>query len=66
MANNPNPDYDPSQMQSEFGTKCSITNPIADKYLELARKKQNEPPADRFSRPCGGKGGFDDYVERWH
>jgi hypothetical protein len=19
-----------------------------------------------MSRPCGGKGGFDDYVERWH
>lgn len=21
---------------------------------------------DRYSRPCGGKGGFDDFVERWH
>lgn len=23
-------------------------------------------PEDRYSRPCGGKGGFDDFVERWH
>jgi hypothetical protein len=23
-----------------------------------------EPPDDRLSRPCGGVGGFDDYVER--
>lgn len=29
-------------------------------------KKVNIPPEDRLSRPCGGKGGFDDYVERWH
>ena len=23
-------------------------------------------PEDRMSRPCGGPGGFDDFVERWH
>jgi len=23
------------------------------------------PPEDRMSRPCGGVGGFDDFVERW-
>lgn len=23
-------------------------------------------PKDRMSRPCGGAGGFDDFVERWH
>ena len=28
--------------------------------------RKNDPPGDRMSRPCGGKGGFDDYVERWH
>jgi hypothetical protein len=33
---------------------------------EEKEKKINNPPNDRFSRPCGGKGGFDDYVERWH
>jgi len=25
-----------------------------------------EIPDDRYSRPCGGAGGFDDFVERWH
>jgi hypothetical protein len=24
----------------------------------------SEPPEDRLSRPAGGAGGFDDYVER--
>jgi len=39
-----------------------ITEYSSEKYL----KKPNQPPADRLSRPCGGKAGFDDYVERWH
>jgi hypothetical protein len=26
----------------------------------------SEPPEDRYSRPCGGKMGWDDFVERWH
>lgn len=30
------------------------------------RKPKYEVPEDRFSRPCGGAGGFDDFVERWH
>jgi len=63
MANHPNPDYDPSQMERDFGTVCLITNPIADFYLKKASKPTNEPPKDRLSRPCGGKGGFDDYAE---
>jgi hypothetical protein len=51
------------QIQRDFGTKCLITNPIADFYLEKASKLKNNPPKDRLSRPCGGKGGFDDYAE---
>lgn len=43
-----------------------ITSPASEKYLKMAKKGKNAPPADRMSRPCGGKGGFDDYVERWH
>lgn len=39
-----------------------ITEYSSERYL----RKTNEPPIDRYSRPCGGKGGFDDYVERWH
>jgi hypothetical protein len=50
-------------MERDFGTKCLITNPIADYYLEKAAKPKNNPPNDRLSRPCGGKGGFDDYAE---
>jgi len=29
------------------------------------KQKKNDPPVDRLSRPCGGKDGFDDYVEWW-
>lgn len=39
-----------------------ITEYSSEKYL----RKPNQPPINRLSRPCGGKGGFDDYVERWH
>ena len=28
--------------------------------------KKTEPPTDRFSRWCGGPGGFNDYSERLH
>jgi len=43
-----------------------ITSPASEKYLKMARKSKYQPPEDRYSRPCGGKGGFDDFVERWH
>ena len=43
-----------------------ITDPRSDKYLNRAKKAKNTPPKDHLSRPCGGKDGFDDYVERWH
>ncbi len=66
MAKNPNPDRISSIMKENFGTVCLITDLEADRYLEKLRKKTNQPPQDRYSRPCGGKGGFDDYVERWH
>jgi hypothetical protein len=61
MANSPNPDYVPQIMENELGTRILITNPKADKYLNIAKKN---PPANRLSRWCGGKNGFDDYVER--
>ena len=66
MAINPNPDRITNIMEQDFGTVCLITDLEADYYLKMARKKLSEPPKDRYSRPCGGKGGFDDYVERWH
>ena len=56
----------PAMMQEDFGTVVLVTSPIADKYLQKARAKQYSVPEDRYSRPCGGSGGFDDFVERWH
>jgi hypothetical protein len=51
-----------------------ITETDADRYLNQAarqrRAKKKEElyplPEDRLERPCGGAGGFDDFVERWH
>lgn len=51
-------------MEKDFGTVVLITDPRSDAYLTRSRK--NNPPPDRNSRWCGGQGGFDDYVERWH
>lgn len=61
MAQNPNPDRDSDFMMKNWGTNRLITD-----YGSLKIKKTNDPPKDRYSRPCGGKEGFDDYVERWH
>ena len=61
MANSPIPD------QSEYFIKSGmtlITDPRSDRYLN--KVKPNLPPNDRYSKWCGGKNGFDDYVERWH
>jgi hypothetical protein len=54
-------DRDINYMKQQWGTNRLITD-----YGALNTKKVNEPPTDRYSRPCGGKNGFDDYVERWH
>ena len=43
-----------------------ITEYASERYLNKQKKKKNDPPSDRMSRHCGGKDGFDDYVERWH
>jgi hypothetical protein len=61
MANNPIPDQSKDFIKSGM---TLITDPRSDVYLR--RSSKNSPPQDRNSRWCGGKGGFDDYVERWH
>ena len=66
MAINP-VDTDPKQMEEDFGTRVLITSPEADRYLLRSRSlKSKQVPDDRYSRWCGGKGGFDDYSERLH
>jgi hypothetical protein len=42
-----------------------ISDSASDKYLKKARKIKYQVPEDRLSKPCGGAGGFDDYVERF-
>jgi hypothetical protein len=59
-------DFNSEIMSAEHGTVVLVTSPIADKYLQRAKAKQYSVPEDRYSRPCGGSGGFDDFVERWH
>jgi hypothetical protein len=63
MANNPIPDHVTEMMNYDFGTKYLITDPKSDKYLNMYRKKPNNPPENRLSKWCGGEDGFDDYVE---
>lgn len=60
MAIHPNPDRNVSYMKEQWGTVRLVT----DYFPEST--KPNQPPSDRYSRHCGGKNGFDDYVERWH
>lgn len=66
MKKKPYTDNVPSMMDEDFGTVVLITDPAADKYMTPVSRCKNDPPKDRNSRCCGGKGGFDDYVERWH
>lgn len=66
MANTPNPDFISEIMENDFGTRVLITNIQSDKYLKDSEKKKYDIPSDRYSRPCGGANGFDDFVERWH
>jgi len=56
-------DRDVEYMRENWGTTKLITDYGA--MTPTKQKKKNEPPIDRMSRQCGGKGGFDDYVEWW-
>ncbi len=43
-----------------------ISDLDSEKYLRKARQQNRyKLPDDRLSRPCGGAGGFDDFVERF-
>jgi hypothetical protein len=48
-----------------------ITETDSEKHLKAYKKMKKKEelyplPEDRYERPCGGAGGFDDFVERWH
>lgn len=51
-----------------------ITETDSDRLLNMVAKRNRNKrkeelypiPQDRMERPCGGAGGFDDFVERWH
>jgi hypothetical protein len=67
MANSP---IDKSQDFIQSGMTL-ITELSSERYLKLVQKTKNlsknyKIPENRYSRPCGGAGGFDDFVERWH
>jgi hypothetical protein len=42
-----------------------ISDLASEKHLKKVRKNKYQIPEDRLSKPCGGAGGFDDYVERF-
>lgn len=63
MANQPIPDNVPAMMQKDFGTSVLITDPRSDALMKKSRMKKYGVPENRLEKWCGGKNGFDDYVE---
>jgi hypothetical protein len=49
-------------MRETTGSKFLITDPRADRILAEREKHGTE----RYTKWCGGKGGFDDFAERLH
>jgi hypothetical protein len=49
-------------MKEVTGATVLITDIAADRLLAKASKHGKE----RYSKWCGGKGGFDDFAERMH
>ena len=42
-----------------------ISDSSSDKYLRKVHRNKYRVPEDSLAKPCGGAGGFDDYVERF-
>ena len=62
MATTHVPDHDYDYMKQNFGTCVLISDPASEKYLKMTKKV---PPNNRMTRWCGGKDGFDDFVQRF-
>ena len=54
-------DKNSSLMQEDFGTVVLITDPAADRYLAKAAKEKQDQ--EKFTKFCGGAGGWSDYTE---
>ena len=50
-------------MKETWGTNRLVTDYGAEKVMTPTIKKKNDPPQNRLEKFCGGKDGFDDYVE---
>tara|TARA_B100001939_G_C16869472_1_gene585687 strand:- start:722 stop:943 length:222 start_codon:yes stop_codon:yes gene_type:complete len=66
-------DRDKNYMREMWGTTKLVTDYDALNEKEVLQEvmhddlnKKYNIPQDRYSRPCGGANGFDDFVERWH
>lgn len=63
-------DVNRDYMYEMWGTTHLITEVGSEKLFKVKNSQEKtdfyEIPEDRYSRHCGGKGGFDDFVERWH
>lgn len=55
-------DRDTEYMRQSWGTTKLITD---YGVLFPTKNKKNNPPENRLQKHCGGKDGFDDYVEWW-
>jgi hypothetical protein len=55
-------DRDTQYMQQNWGTSKLITD---YGVLNFKKSNKNNPPTNRLQKHCGGKEGFDDYVEWW-
>ena len=56
--------YSPTDVGKDFveSGMTLISQPASDRWL---KKVKRSVPNNRLSRPCGGVGGFDDFVERF-
>lgn len=73
MATNPNPEFISEVMERDFGTAVLITNAKSDRYMKKTNVshdvKENLHPVEDETlteKFCGGKNGWDNFIERWH